>query len=164
VRAFGDTAALRDEERQQLRRLLESTDAGSVRKSLSEVNERVAVRSTTISRQCVVGNLHPTGRGGVEPYGIDDQTEYMPPFVWDSLVRHGVTALELRPDAQGKPLPPYWVSASLTVQNGFVVFIYAIRNVASIVGGGDNTTGASVWWKVAGENEQPPVIEARPSE
>ena len=106
VRLFGDSQAVSHDERFKLLWGLGMATHVKTLELLAQVNRAAARRSPTISEQCLVGQLVPTGRGVIVPYGIDPEAEYMPGFVKRLLEAQGVDTLQLKTDAEGVPLKP----------------------------------------------------------
>lgn len=137
--------AVMPNEADALRELLQNgVDPRQLQIHMAAVNEAAAGRSSTISRECVTGHLLSDGTGELAPRGISDAAEYMPPFVRRSFHNQGVSGFLCKPDAQGRPLSPYWVGMTLARREKFLAMVHAVRNVAELC---TDANRSPLFWK-----------------
>ena len=127
--------------------------------SIAELNVSAAGRSRSISKECVVGRLLPTGAGHVRPFGIDENKEYMPGFVKQQMKEFGYSEFELKTTKFGVPLPPGWVQMAFKRTDEKWAILHEFRNIISVGPGvceNPAIIGGKTW--IAGPNE-PTVIK-----
>lgn len=99
VRVAGDIDAIRSEEKEDLKRLLQQkADRQLIRENLAELNVRASQRSRLISPECVTGYLLSSGLAEIGPHGIQDDEEYLPGFVISDFVKNGVAGFSIKYD------------------------------------------------------------------
>jgi hypothetical protein len=149
----------------QLRKGLQPIDT---QRSMAEVNAHTAQRSEqyralkglagTISTPCVTGHLLASGSAEIMPHAIPDRDAYLPSFVIRQFGSGGVAGLEVKRDADGRPLPPVWRGMTIRVRSReplAVVTLHAIGNVGPPVAGPRSNPNVTTYWKVADEHEPP---------
>lgn len=119
VRIAGDVTSVSDADRQRLRqRLVASRKTSDVHTLIAEINALAAQRSKIISRECVTGQLLPTGAITYLPHGINTQGAYMPRFIMRSFAAKGIIGFNCKKDNAGNILLPQWVQSTGRVQGG----------------------------------------------
>jgi hypothetical protein len=140
ARAFGFHDAVRHHELSTLLDLADRNEPRQLADAMAALNATAATRDvpSTISSECVVGGLDPTGKGWARPYGINESSEYMPPFVRRSMPP-GSPGLLLKRGPGGEMLKPGWVQMGFSRQSrapgrrAAMGVVYELRNVESVV-------------------------------
>ena len=106
--------------------------------AIAELNAKASGPNSTVSRECVVGYLLPSGDGQILPFVEGKVEEYFPDFVIRLLRAHGVVGYEPKTDEHGKPLAAGFVGMTLRLEksgsrNAFLAQMMAFRNVAQLI-------------------------------
>jgi hypothetical protein len=163
LRYFGDRNAAGAIDRNAIEELVRKEPHRNVMPEIGGLNRTVS--GDTISKECVVGYVLPTGEIQIAPAGR--WPGYMPRFVLDLLYRMGIRELIPKLGPDGQPLQPFWVGTSYKngTLNGIdsLVALPILANVEQPIGV-EPPPGTAVGWKIAGESEPPVTVKFGPRE
>jgi hypothetical protein len=141
IRIFGDGTWISSADKNMLLRKLSKSNKlhsnePETMKLLAEANTNASKISNSISSECLVGKLFPTGLGWLVPYGIPEEAEYMPPFMRNFYKAAGAVGFQLKADGQGQPLKPAVVQMLISTNEQkpkLAVRAYEIRNIEALL-------------------------------
>ena len=90
-----------------------------IEKAMAAVNVGAAEGSKdqTISKECIIGHLSPTGWGFAVPHGIPESDEYVPGFIRRHFLAMNIKGFKLKIGEDGKTLlPPAFVQMAWKTQ------------------------------------------------
>lgn len=154
IRFFGDKRAAQKIDGRSLLESLNEDPRRDLSPQIAELNEHAAC--ATVSRECVVGRVFPTGQAEIRPF-VDRRPGYIPGYIRRHFLATGVAAIEPKVDESGRQLEPSWVGAAYTIDKDHVVVMHAIANAKAPVAGPSSLRG-SVFWKIAEADEKPPTL------